>query len=102
VITGMGFFSAGLGGGEHGGRRGPRFKGPHSGIPYASLEYEFDVWWCDSDDENKTKRRISILHHDLLIGEGLILLTICECHLMGIIFNLFNFGVPKEHHQEGS
>jgi hypothetical protein len=29
-------------------------------------------------------------------------LTICECHIMGIIFNLFNFGVPKVHHQEGS
>jgi hypothetical protein len=73
--------------GEQGGRPGPPVsKGPHSGIPYAALEYVFGVWWCDSDDENKTQRRISILQHDLLIGEGLILLTICECHIMGTNF----------------
>jgi hypothetical protein len=47
---------------------------------YAILEFVFGVWWCDSDDENKTQRRISILQHALLIGEGLILLAICECH----------------------
>jgi hypothetical protein len=95
--------SAGPGGGRAGRPPwAPGSKGPHSGIPYAALEYVFGVWWCDSDDEYKIQRRISILQHDLLIGEGLILLTICKCHIMGIIFNLFNFGVLKEHHREGS
>jgi hypothetical protein len=76
-----------LEGGEQGSRPRPPVQGPHSGIPYAALEYVFGVWWCDFDDENKTQRRISILQYDLLISEGLILLTICECHKMGIIFN---------------
>jgi hypothetical protein len=79
--------SAGPGGGRAGRPPwAPVPKGPHPGIIYAALEYVFGVWWCDSDDENKIQRRINILQHDLLIGEGLILLTICECHIMGSNF----------------